>query len=901
MKVVKSISQTKRPRLASISCIWILAAMLAVFMPLFAGTTGKIAGVIKDSQSGEALPGVNVFIENELMGSATDGDGYYYVLNVPPGTYTVIAQLIGYKETRITNVKVNVDLTTQINFDLQTEAVEGDEVVVVADRPLIQKDLTSSSVQITADEIEALPVDNFGEVVALQAGVVAGHFRGGRTGEVSYMVDGIPVNDPFNNSIAIEVENSSIQQLEVISGTFNAEYGQAMSGIVNIVTKEGSNKYEGQVSAYASSFYSTHEDVFLNLNEFDLDGAQNFQGSLSGPIPFLKKVRFFATARALQDDGFLYGARAYKTSDNEPLFPSGDSSIVSMNPSEELSLHTKLTYYLTPALKLNYGFLWNDNENRYYDHAFRLAPDGLMNHFRNNWNHNIVVNHGLSNSTFYTMRFARNFSDYEGYLYEDPLDERYEIPEWGQPQSNYTFRSGGNQTWRYNRNTTTSLAKFDLSSQVSKEHKIGIGFLYRTHDVYSFGTGFFSEVVGFNAATLEDIYDIRYPAEFAPGREEYDRSPREFSAYLQDKMEYDDFIINAGLRLDYFDPNSDILSDNRNPEFNELFPAGNVAASTKLQLSPRLGVAFPISTKGVIHVSYGHFFQIPNFELLYQGINDFPDGSTRFAIEKTSLNTIIGNPDIDAQRTVTYEMGLKQEMATNLGLEFTAYYRDIRNLVGTEIIETYDQNKYARYINVDYGNVLGIILSMEKRFADYWGMRVDYTYQIAKGNASDPRSAFFDNQANPPREPEKQLSRLDWDQRSTLNVSLNTGKPGNWTIGFVSKIGSGSPYTSDVRFTGVNVNFQNNRVKPTSVLFDARAEKTLTIAGTKVSTFLWVQNLFDRLNEWGVYGSSGRANNDLNTQFAGDIIGINTIDEYVTNPTFYSPPRQIRLGMSFGF
>ncbi|MCB0289351.1 MAG: carboxypeptidase-like regulatory domain-containing protein, partial [Calditrichaeota bacterium] len=157
----------------------LLAFFLAICLaaPALAGTTGKIAGVVKEKDSGEPLIGANIYIDGYPFGAATDLDGYYYILNVPPGTYTLVAQMIGYQEVRMTNVRVNVDLTTKINLDLGTETVEGAEVVVTADRPLINKDLTSTSVNITADEIKALPVDDFNEVVNLQAGVVAGHFR----------------------------------------------------------------------------------------------------------------------------------------------------------------------------------------------------------------------------------------------------------------------------------------------------------------------------------------------------------------------------------------------------------------------------------------------------------------------------------------------------------------------------------------------------------------------------------------------------------------------------------------------------------------------------------------------------------------------------------------------------
>ena len=116
------------------------------------------------------------------------------------------------------------------------------------------------------------------------------------------------------------------------------------------------------------------------------------------------------------------------------------------------------------------------------------------------------------------------------------------------------------------------------------------------------------------------------------------------------------------------------------------------------------------------------------------------------------------------------------------------------------------------------------------------------------------------------------------------------------------RTGSGTPYTASGRFVLANVNFRNNRTKPTSILFDLKAEKNFTISGTRFSTFFWVENLFDRLNEWQVYGSTGQADSDLEaTLSAGDIIGLHTLQDFINNPTFYSPPRRVRLGVSVGF
>jgi outer membrane receptor protein involved in Fe transport len=360
-------------------------------------------------------------------------------------------------------------------------------------------------------------------------------------------------------------------------------------------------------------------------------------------------------------------------------------------------------------------------------------------------------------------------------------------------------------------------------------------------------------------------------------------------------MEYDIMIINAGVRFDYFDPQSHLPADLRNPRNNPAFPGANeyVEATGKYQFSPRLGVSFPITDEGILRFSYGHFFKIPNFENLYRN----PD----FIVNPSnSLQYITGNPDLGPESTIMYEIGLQQVLFPNVALDLTLYYRDIRNWLGMEIINTYEGFKYARFINRDYANVYGLIVSLDKRFADYFSLKIDYTYQIAEGNASDPFAVYNNNQTSPPVEENKTVVPLDWDQRHTLNVQLNVGNPGDWTAGIIYRFGSGWPYTEDVKVSK-GVRFENGGIKPATHYVDLRLEKVFSVGNYDISAFLWVYNLLDILNEETVYGTSGRANVDLNTQYAGEIVGLNTIEQYVNNPGFYSTPREIRLGATLGF
>lgn len=897
--------------------LWCIGSMLvASVLPAQAGTTGKIAGVVADGATGEPLIGANIVVEGTYLGAATNADGFYTINNILPGSYDLVISMMGYSKHRVTRVVVKIDLTTRVDAKLRSEAIEGEEVVVQAERPLVQKDLTSTSVTVSAEELARIPTENIGQVVNIQAGVVDGHFRGGRSNEVAYLIDGISVTDPYNGQLSLQIDNSAIREMEVISGTFNAEYGKVMSGVVNVVMAEGSPTLHGSLSAYTGDYVTSHTDVFPNVGSLGKFRTRNIQGSLSGPIPILENLSFFGMGRYYHDEGHLFGRRVYTVNDVSPrilrdfegapildaqgnsiyiITQSGDNALVPMNPSTRKSFSGKITL-TTPSVKLGYSLLWDDDWNKYYDHAFAWTPDGIMNHYRTNWVHSFQATHTISPNTYQALKLSYNLFDYKGYLYENPYDPRYVDPSQGTPISGYTFRSGGNQGDRYDRYSKAATAQWTLNSQITPKHKVGIGAEARLHDIYSHGMS----LINVNTSELDStgealLFQIGYPDPGAPGNQAYRKKPIEVSGYVQDKMEYDLLIVNAGVRVDYFNPKSSYPLDLRNPSANPNFPhAGELKpAKAKVQVSPRLGVSFPITDQGILHFSYGHFFQIPTFENLYYN-------SDYLVTQSSGLTNITGNPDLEAQRTVMYELGLQQVLFTNLGLDFTVYYRDIRNLLGMEIINTYEGVKYARFINRDYAKVKGFILSLDRRFADFVGARLDYTFQIAEGNASDPYSVYNNNQTDPPIETNKKVVPLNWDQRSTLNLSLTLGYPGDWNVGAILQYGSGLPYTEDIRVSN-GLRFENGGIRPSTLNLDLRAEKTVSFNGVNLTLFALVYNVLDTKNETSVDAASGRANIDLYTYLAGPIIGLNTIDQYLNNPGSFSTPRQVRLGITADF
>ncbi|MDZ7272265.1 MAG: TonB-dependent receptor, partial [candidate division KSB1 bacterium] len=227
-----------------------IGMLLAAYGLVFAGTTGKIAGVVTDAETGQPLPAVNVVIEGTTMGAATALDGHYVILNVPPGVYTLRASMMGYATVTVTDVRVKIDLTTTQDFKLAPQTLLGQEVVVVAERPVVQVDVAASQKNVTASEITALPVTKVTDAIGLQAGVTSGlGIRGSGSDQAIFMVDGVVLRDERDNRPITGVPLSAVREVSVQVGGFSAEYTNVRSGVVNVVTREGDPKgYSGTLT-----------------------------------------------------------------------------------------------------------------------------------------------------------------------------------------------------------------------------------------------------------------------------------------------------------------------------------------------------------------------------------------------------------------------------------------------------------------------------------------------------------------------------------------------------------------------------------------------------------------------------------------------------------------------------
>ncbi|NOY79169.1 MAG: TonB-dependent receptor, partial [Calditrichaeota bacterium] len=343
---------------------------------------------------------------------------------------------------------------------------------------------------------------------------------------------------------------------------------------------------------------------------------------------------------------------------------------------------------------------------------------------------------------------------------------------------------------------------------------------------------------------------------------------------------------------DYFNSREKVPVDLRDPS-NTLEPRASAYkdARAKSQVSPRIGIAFPISVTGVMHTSYGHFFQIPPYEYLYM--------NPKFAVAPGGLSTLMGNANLNPQSTVIYEFGYQQALFDQIGIDVTGFYKDARNLLGTKIYETYVLgDRYARYENRDYGNIRGLTLSINKRPAhgDHLRVSFDYTYQVAEGNASDPNHQFYNQQSNPPKKSNIQVVPLDWDQRHTVNLSVSYVDPKTIGIGLIGQFQSGLPYTPVIQ--SQETTFENSGRKPFNYTIDVRIFKEFHVSNLRYRFFIKIYNLLDRRNELLVYQDTGRAGYSLVSHYIGKRKAhVNSLSEWLRRPDFYSEPRRILLGL----
>ncbi|MBU0711591.1 TonB-dependent receptor [bacterium] len=872
--------------------VTLLIGCLLNAVTVFGGTTGKIAGRIIDKESGEPLVGVNVVIEDSYLGASSDSDGRYFIINISPGVYSVQVSMIGYELGKVANVQVSVDLTTKMDFELSATVLDmGEKVVVIAKKPLVQNDATAQISSVNGSTIaEKLPVSDINDVLAMQAGFSKDqqgklHLRGGRYGEITYMVDGVYVSDPFidpfsNKFAGTATSSDAMAELQVLSGTFNAEYGNSMSGVVNIVTKEGDDSYHVKFqyespalneSPYHSTDWLLSTDEVKNLSSeeqeqyldawkddngnslYEFESVINdetfkdlilvpvlgdFSLNIDGPVPLIPKMTFLLSGRFKNEDGYL---------------PWGFELV--------RDIMGKVTYKFNPKIKLCATIERSQDYHQDYSHYYKyykyyeqtgIGAYGLVKEWRNR--ELITWAHTLNRSTFYTLRLSHLVSHFE---FKDTGTSVWYDTETGVLDSSTYLESigaggfvqGGTDYWWENESETYNV-KFDLTSQIHQNHQIKTGFEVKQHEIFRH---YIQNLTKTGAAN-----NLEY----------YRQKPLEAALYLQDKIEYDYLIINLGLRLDYFDTQTSGWTDMGDIGYvdsNGVYQSNaTVDVSPRYHISPRIGLAHPFSDNSMLHFSYGHFLQNPAYSSMYVNRSVWASAA------------LIGDVMMKPQKTVAFEIGLKHAFSSSMVADATVFLKDITNLIGSTYYSRYPYD-YTIYNNSDFARVQGFILIVENQFSNYLSGMVNYTYSIAEGNESDPSEGFSNyNASNYYLRPNREYY-LDFDRRHVFSANADLRFPDDYGfslwgfrplensgINVVLDVASGLPYTPILSEGQTTVDKNSERMSWT-VNLDLRVNRNFRVAGFEGSVFMKVNNLFDRLNVVNVWKKTGEAWDEGNT------------------------------------
>ena len=306
-RILKTFSDTFR-KLANFtkgaSLLFItLSVAIAVNFDASAAITGKISGVITAEETASPLANVTVTLVGTSTTTTTNRAGYYVMTNLPPGSYDVKVEITGYATETVAETKVLAGLTTTLDFTLKSAAVQLEGITVTAVKPLIKRDVTQTTRIIESDDIEAMPRDTVNGILQTLPGVAvlnstgSTHVRGGRSMEIRYLIDGIPINNPISRSLGLSIGTNSLEQMEVITGGFNAEHGDAQSGIVNLITKVGTNKFSGRIRYRVGQWGTHHGDPLYGPwldpdNGFRPVAIEPFRGIFFGqPYDYQKPYR----------------------------------------------------------------------------------------------------------------------------------------------------------------------------------------------------------------------------------------------------------------------------------------------------------------------------------------------------------------------------------------------------------------------------------------------------------------------------------------------------------------------------------------------------------------------------------------------------------------------------------
>lgn len=953
-------------RFRSAYCLFVVTLLVSHLFAQTQSGKGRIEGNVVESKTNEGIPGANVVVKGTYYGASSNIDGIAKIENVNPGNYTIEVSLLGYKIVQFTNIKVEAGQTTRFNVKMEETVLALDkEIVVIGEKPLFDIEETASKRSVGQQDIQAAALTKVENIVAMQPGVVFAdneiHIRGGRTHESALLLDGISIQDPLaGTGFGLQVSPNSIQDVEVITGGYNAEYGQATSGIVNITTREGAEKYSGSVS-YKLDHFGLNKNSRSNWN------TDNFDASLSGPEPLTSfllpalgielpgKISFFGTfyARSTDDytrwvpvtDGNGRPAGYIAEAPNGLYSSIFNGSSWAPRRNNDYSWLAKLTYKPSGNTKLSYAYnqsvsinqntqtiqatLDRVEPNPGYQYLFQFIPDSANTFTQKNIQHSLSWTHTLNKEMFYEVKLSRftahvrgdaNGKDFSAYIapqdivtfpiryYNQHTDTVGVIPGDG-------FYDIGAPTLYRDQFAIEYTAKIDVTNYFSEKNKFKTGVEMRFQELQM--VDIFQPWIkpqGFD----NDIYDVHT----ALG-----------ALYVQDNITLRGMILNVGLRLDYWFPGK-YVDGVANDTSSSLIVSPGLRKQyldntfslfgqrVKARLSPRLGISHPISDNQTLFFSYGHFSKFPRPQFVYSKL-------TRTSVR--SNTSAVGNPDLNPETTVAYELGVRNQLSSNDVLTVTAYYKDIFDYITEKtVLRTSGlggSQYYTTNLNSDYARTKGIEVEYKKRIGNWFRGSISGTYSIATGKSSSANETAVSLQQGEPENIKERF--LIWDRPVQVSANLNFSVAKDDALfGFGNGVlddynlfvrffyQSGKRYTPQklVGYDGVSgrpqyisdLDHVSEGIGEHWFYIDLNFEKYFDLGFGRLVAALEVQNLLDIKNSQIINPVTGRAyeygdptpssyNDPLYPQLTG------SVSPYPYDPSRYKEPRTIRFSLAFRF
>ncbi len=846
-------------------------------------TSGKVTGFVLDKATHDPLAGVTIRVKGTELIAISGLNGEYFILNIPLGTYTVEVQMIGYLPIQTQEFMVNSNRTTRIDFELETTILDlAEPAIITASKRSKRSDLTASSELIIPKEIESLPVKDISDLIFLQNGVIRDatgnlHIRGGRANEISYYVDGASLEDPLLGGLGTHIQLDSVAEVVINRGGFNAEYGEAMSGVVNIVTREGVGPIFGSLRGVAN-MKTQYDSGPGPYEKVALGRGGQLGATLGGALPWLeKKGGYFFSGKMLSDRHHI-----------------------SNNSRSLTTISGNLVFRPYPLLKLKISGHFYQEYQRQKDFRnqreilYDFNTDGPPEKNAQSYGFNLSISQTISPQFFYTARFYRYTS--KNTLISTILPDTY-----------WRDRLDHSENHKQEANSTTyeyDHLKPDRSQGLPSVADRDFLQLYRNSGATYYGVRtdlsgqitYWNEIrAGAEVQWYRLILNEKSFLQTVPHEQRYAISPAQGAIYFQDKLELHRLIVNAGIRLDYLDTSQHFFVN---------LPTGlaeQKGNSKKIRFSPRLGISHSLSSRSLLRFNYGYFYQPPEFKFAYVRLE-----------QDQSRNLPASSPDLMIpQKTVAYEFGLEHMLTRSIRLGLTASYKTIlnRTLMAQAV---YPDGTYNIFNNADLGSVRSLEFTLKRDMSHVLSGSLNYTYSFAgRGGTSLQGNESLTNQS------QNGSSPLSFDQRHTMKVVFNFLAPNienktiggiwplhGWGLTFVGYYGSGLPYIP-TNTIGKETEYAPDQVSlPAVYNIDLRLRKRMKSGRLSYTLFSEVRNLLDRKNVLGIYANSNRskvngAPSDSQSGHSRDFLNLSRILNMA--PQYYAPPREIRFGFELAF